>query len=237
MTHRPSHPSWTPSATAALSRVVDAHGGWQAWDAAGLFHLEVERLGGLLMFLKGLGRTFRAPQSIIVQPKLRRVVLVYDDHEDTYEDGAVSCPRSSLRVADGRTLFSGGTFERWDAARAAYFFGYAFSCYLSYPFSLVHCRLVSHAERNGELTLEVDFPANAHVHSTRQRFLFGKDGLLVRHDYRARLAGPLVWGVHYTSDYVPVQGIQVARCRMARAGLGRIDTRIPGLRGFLTPIS
>lgn len=220
----------------SVSRVIDAHGGWRAWEDVESFHLKVEKLGGLLMFLKGLNRTFVAPESIIVFPKVRRVVFCYEDHEDTYEDGAVSCPSVEMQVANGRNLFSGGTFERWDAARCAYFFGYAFTCYLSYPFSLVQSELVDLRQDDGELTLEVDFPPNAHVHCTRQRFFFGKDGLLMRHDYRARLGGPLVWGVHYTSDYVPFHGIQVARSRIARAGLGRFDTRIPGLTGTLAPV-
>lgn len=231
------HPSWTAPARAALSCIVEAHGGWPAWEAARFFHLKVEKLGGLLLFLKGLDRTFQAPDSIIVHPKSRKVAFRYDGHEDTYDDGSVSCPRTNLFVKDGRTLFSGRTFERWDAARCAYFFGYAFTCYLGYPFTLAQCKLVSFRQRDGELILEVDFPTNAHVHCTRQRFLFGSDGLLARHDYRARLGGPLVWGVHYTSNYVPVGGIQVARSRMARAGLGRLDTRIPGLHGTLTPLA
>lgn len=232
-----AHSSWTTSALAALSDAVNAHGGWQAWEAVNYFHLKVEELGGLLMVLKGLGRTFQAPKSIIVYPKLHKVIFRYDEHEDTYHDGSVSCPRDNFFVEDGRTLFSGGVFERWDAARCAYFFGYAFSCYLSYPFSLTQCELVSYRQHNGAFTLEVDFPANAHVHCTRQRFFFGRDGLLARHDYRARLGGPLVWGVHYTSSYVSVGGIQVARSRMARAGLGRLDTRIPGLYGSLAPLA
>jgi hypothetical protein len=51
------------------------------------------------------------------------------------------------------------------------------------------------------------FPDAIHSHSREQRFYFGDDGLLRRHDYDVEVSGG-TRGAHYVSDYVEVDGFR-----------------------------
>jgi hypothetical protein len=55
--------------------------------------------------------------------------------------------------------------------------------------------------------LTVRFPEDIHSHTREQRFYFGSDGLLRRHDYEVD-----VWAdtpaAHFLSDYVDVSGLK-----------------------------
>jgi hypothetical protein len=68
--------------------------------------------------------------------------------------------------------------------------------------------------------LTVRFPEGIHSHTREQRFYFGSDGLLRRHDYEVD-----VWAdtpaAHLLSDYVDVNGLKFPRHR--RAFLRRAD--------------
>jgi hypothetical protein len=184
--------------------------------------------------LKGLGRTFFPPLRIVACIKERRVEFDYGSHSDIYANGAVASPLRDVSVTDGRVLFSGATFEPWYPEHFAYFFGYAWTNYLSLPFLLPGLELVATQVQHARHSYSVRFPEQAHTHSPVQRFIFGSDGLLLRHDYRARLAGPLVFGAHYTGDYASYRGIQLAGRRSARPRLGRFVLPLNAIGARLT---
>lgn len=225
------HHSWSSDSRVAFESIVAVHGGWDAWAALEIVELELTAFDGALLRVKGYQRSFQRPSRVVVHVKSRRVEFRYDAHSNWFEDGAVWLPAKDLRVADGRTLFRGTTFETWRAEHFAYFFGYSFANYCSYPFILPAFELTGSEPAAG--VFSIAFPTGFHTHSPRQTFLFDARGLLRRHDYRARLAGPLVYGAHLTRDYTLYRGIQVPRTRDVRARIGSWATPIPGIRATL----
>jgi hypothetical protein len=234
MTANRYHPSWSDEAQATFERHIAAHGGFEAWEALRVIEFEPQEVGGFLLALKGLGRTCFSPRRIVAHVKERRVEFVYGSHTDTYANGAVTSQPRDVTVTDGRVLFRGTTFEPWYPEHAAYFFGYAWTNYLSLPFLLPELELVAAQVRGARHSYCVRFPERAHTHSPLQRFIFGSDGLLLRHDYRARLAGPLVFGAHYSWDYTNYRGIRLARRRSARPRIGPFALPLNGIGARLT---
>jgi hypothetical protein len=234
MTSNRYHSTWSDEAQRTFEQHIKAHGGFEAWDSLEAIDFESKDFGGFLLALKGLGRTFVAPHRIVAHVKERRVEFFYADRSDTYVDGAVLCQARNVSVPDGRVLFRGGTFEPWYPEHFAYFFGYAWTNYLSLPFLLPGLQRISARTQGARHAYSVRFPDGAHTHSPVQRFVFGADGLLLRHDYRARLAGPLVFGAHYTWDYTSYRGIQLAQQRSARPRIGPLAFPMSAIGARLT---
>jgi hypothetical protein len=215
------------SARRLFEAVINAHGGWNAWLAWRGLEFALQDFGGALMLLKGYRRTFTCPQRIVVDVKQRRVEFRYPGHSDRFDDGGVTFSAAQTSIQDGRELFRGTTFEQWRPEHAAYFFGYSWANYLSYPFSLASFEYVAHTQTSAGTSFWIRFPEGFHTHCRLQRFDFGRDGLLYRHDYRASLAGPLVYGAHYCGGYTDVAGVKVATWRNVR----------PRFRAWVLPIS
>ncbi|MCZ4092422.1 hypothetical protein [Sinorhizobium psoraleae] len=128
--------------------------------------------------------------------------------EITAGDGSVIAERNNGREAFDRS-FNG----QWDPLNLAYFNGYAMWTYHATPFVFgepgYEARDIAPIENEGETLrgVAVQFPEGVHSHTREQRFYFGSDGLLRRHDYTVD-----VWAdtpaAHFISDYVDVDGLK-----------------------------
>lgn len=128
--------------------------------------------------------------------------------EITAGDGSVIAERDNGREAFDRS-FNG----QWDPLNLAYFNGYAMWTYHAVPFVFgepgYEARDIAPVTHEGATLrgVEVRFPEVVHSHSREQRFYFGADGLLYRHDYTVD-----VWAetpaAHFLADYVDVEGLK-----------------------------
>jgi len=67
---------------------IDAHGGWNSWSQFDSVTLQVGELRGLLPLIKGLGKTFFAPQRMKNQiPSRGTAEFDYGTHQDFFNDG------------------------------------------------------------------------------------------------------------------------------------------------------
>jgi hypothetical protein len=205
------------------------------WRSTTSIRLPFRSGSGPLLAIKGYPRTFRAPREFEVFPH-ERVTLFHGYPDDglrgCFVDGDVR-----LESADGRHVhvesrnhretFRGfAKLRRWSPLDALYFFGYALWHYHVVPFTLGEARL----RRVLPAGVEVDFPEDVHTHCRRQRFLFGSDGRIVRHDYVAEVIGPMARGSHFWEDYDASSGLAIARRRRVVARLGSYATPLEVLR-------
>ena len=212
----PRYAEWPPDAVAAVERAIAVHGGRARWQSIRAIHLDLAALGGLLPVAKGYRRTFGAPRSIETQPH-RRTTIFHgypdQDHRGRFVDGDVAIER----IGDGsvveasarhRETFNGAAKNRrWRPLDALYFFGYALWHYHVVPFTLPEARFVRLLRhRRGLPGVEVAFAPDVPTHSARQRFFFGADGRIVRHDYVAEVVGAWARGCHFWLDYETPRG-------------------------------
>lgn len=234
------HPSWPPGERDRLLRAIDRHGGWSLWERLEAVSLSLVRFGGLVPWIKGSGRTFVMPRALTCQPKRGRVEW-YRQAGDSclavFEAGHMrlldpGTGQVTLDSPDHRQTFRGlRKLRRWRLADAGYFFGYAFATYVSLPFVLPALPFVRPATGRwrGEALagVEVEFPADAHVHSRRQRFLFDRTGLLRRNDYVADVVGPWARGAHGLDEYATVEGLPIPTRRTVLPRLGTTPLPFP----------
>jgi hypothetical protein len=220
-----------------LEAAINRFGGDALWRKLDYVLLDIESIGGPLPTIKGIGRTFPHFGRIQVFPKLFRSVF-YDRNGSLlgeFDSGSVHQP-GLPPVKNHRPSFDGAKKHRpWNTQDAIYFFGYAFTVYLSIPFLLAGLPIKARRLRNGGLRVDADFPNQIHSHCRKQSFYFDKSGLLVRHDYTAVIVGRTAWGAHFTSDYKEMDGLPVARQRHVYARLGSIATFIPVLSAKIEP--
>lgn len=229
-----------------LDRAADRHGGWARWKNLGPITLHVRALGGLVPWVKGLGRTHPMMGRCTVDPHRRRLV-VHDfpsPGQDTIFDGGrvarvTSGAEPSFDHDDYRQRFAGfAKLRRWTPRDATYFFGYALTHYLGLPFTLADAEVLEHRHRPGHALpdrLTVHYPPGSHTHSRIERFHFDPAGLLRRHDYHAEIIGPGAHGAHFSEDYAEVDGLQIARTRRVVVRLGDWPVAIPVLLAALDP--
>lgn len=227
------HSSWTDEAKNNFENIILTHGGWNAWSKLDNFKFGLRKFKGALVYAKGLNRSFFTPKEIIVSPKDRKTEFIYESHKDIYENGSVFLSLGNHKsIENGRDLFKKSTFEQWHPEHAAYFFGYAWVNYLSYPFILPEFELLSYKVKSGIASrFEISFPPDFHTHCQIQVFYFNQENFLQRHDYHAECAGPLVFGAHTTEAYTTYKGIQVAQVRKVRPRVGSISLPIYGIYG------
>jgi hypothetical protein len=214
-----SYRGWPAAAREAVEQAIGAHGGWARWRATESIKLDVQSARGRLLTLKGYPRTFPAPRQIEIHPH-RRTTIFHDypdsQHQGRYVDGAVTIHR----VADGTVVESSpahratlrglARYRRWRPMDALYFFGYALWHYHVVPFTLGQARFVRMGQGAADTNVTVDFPADVHTHSRRQRFFFGQDGRIFRHDYVADVIGWWARGSHFWRAYQDQDHLPVA---------------------------
>jgi len=212
--------------TDLLNKVLDAHGGLDAWRR--FERVEATIISGGLMFeLKG------QPQD--PTPRRMAVALQHewasvqpfgaDDQKTDFTPDRVAIEKLDGTVVaelmDPEASFEGDDLHTpWNPLQRAYFNGYALWTYLTSPFLMVlpgfSARELDPIEDDGRtLTgLQLTFPDGFVSHSTLQEFYFGPDLLLARHDYRVDIAGSFS-AIQYISDFVDVDGIIMPTKRRA----------------------
>ncbi|MDQ3936469.1 MAG: hypothetical protein M3340_17755 [Actinomycetota bacterium] len=189
-----------------VERVLDAHGGLDAWRA----HDELElryRAGGLAFASRMRGLRMKPwharvrldrPHTILEDyPERGRRGVLDGEHVSIEGDGARDNPRELFRSARRRV--------RWDDLDLLYFSGYAIWGYATFPFHLTLPGV--EATETGDRTLHVRYPAGWPVHSREQTFHFDDQHLLVRNDYTAEVIGSWAHAVHLTLEHRTFDGL------------------------------
>lgn len=221
--------TWNLNAKAHLEKCVVAHGGWTAWEKLTEVSIRFTKFYGFLLFIKGLHRRFFTPNQIQIGTKSLEVQFKYDSSIDCYKNGQLKSGLSKQVYDDGKELFSAGFFEQWSPLHAAYFFGYSLINYISYPFILPKFDLMEFKQSEKGSVFKIQFPKNERTHSEVQTFYFNSQNLLYRHDYSARLAGPLVKGAHFTEGYERYKGVMIAKTRKVFPRIGPFFLKIPAI--------
>lgn len=209
----------TKTSVALLDEALDAHGGVERWrQHRGIASTIVT--GGKLWGLKGIDmdRTPRRATTEFHRQWTQVAPFGDPDWAMTWTPEHVQIADRAGNViaerADGREAFGDRGFETpWDPLNLAYFNGYAMWTYHAVPFILAEpgyeVREIEAITQDNETLRGVAarFPAEVHTHTREQRFYFGSDGLLRRHDYEVN-----VWAdspaAHFVSDYVDVNGLK-----------------------------
>ena len=206
-----------------LERVIQAHGGRDAWHGRSAFEVDL-RVGGAAWpmrmrrapgLLRARVRTAEPWTEVLDFPRAgTRGVFEPDRVRIERADGSVICER-----AHPRTAFPGVRRRlRWDDLDLLYFVGYAVWNYLAFPFMLEE-RGVRVEERPGRV-LAVCFPDGFPTHSSMQRFHFDERHRLVRHDYTALVFGTWARGAHLSGGHREFDGLLVPTHR-------RVHPRLP----------
>lgn len=221
-------------ACASVENAIKRHGGGHAFKEIDSIAIRMNRLTGIIPVSKGLGRTFTMPDEITVYPNSHKTVFHYRDEPVVFDNRAIEASgKQTLRY---RNTFAGFRKLRfWSNRDASYFFGYALTNYFSLPFSLAALDVPrTKTHRHGATSVDVIFPKDADTHSRLQRFWFDESGLLVRHDYRADILGPIFFGAHFSYDYRFDLPIPIAQHRVVKMRLGRFSTPIAVLNAQFT---
>jgi hypothetical protein len=222
-----------------LKDAIDAHGGLDRW----------RRFEGVASTIVSGGRLWDIKRAKIIRTPRRATsefrrqwtqVTPFGDPDwtMTWTPELVEITDSkSVIIAqryNGRHNFDLSYDAPWDPLNLAYFNGYAMWTYHAVPFVFgepgYEAREIEPIEHEGEMLrgLAVRFPESVHSHTRQQRFYFGSDGLLRRHDYEVE-----VWAntpaAQFLSDYVDVNGLKFPCCRraFARRPDGRPDLDFP----------
>jgi len=218
-----------------VEHAIAAHGGRSLWQSIESIRLPVLRGSGILLTFKGYPHTFPLPREYEAFP--HQYTTVFHGYPDERHRGRYSNGNVSIETTDGgriiqqsqdhRRTFAGfAKLRRWSPLDALYFFGYALAHYHALPFTLDKACL----HRVLENGVEVVFPPGVVTHSRRQRFYFGPDGRIVRHDYVADVIGPMARGAHFWEDYDCCGGLLIARRRRVVARLGPYPLPLEVLR-------
>ena len=206
---------------ALLAEALEAHGGrkrWLRFKGASATLLD----GGKLLGLKGLEIDSAQRRRVVSTDFHRQWTQVAPfgdpDYTMTWVPEHVEIRASAGKVVaerdNPRGSFAGHAFDTpWDMAHFAYFHGYAMWTYFAAPFVFAEPGYqvtdIAPIAQNGTTLrgISVRFPDSVHTHTREQRFYFGPDGLLARHDYEVD-----VWArfpaAHFLSDYVDVDGLK-----------------------------
>jgi hypothetical protein len=194
--------------------------------------------------LKGYPYSFHLPDSFEVFPHERRTVFdgfPSAGRQAIFNHGNLEIPLGNGQnfvLENARKAYHGfHRLARWQDRDALYFFGYALSGYLSFPFVFPVFELVSvstYKTRNETWdVLTVDFPEDFDSHCRRQSFYFDASGLLRRNDYHAQIISRIAMGAHYSFEYNLVNGIEVALQRRVFVRFGRSATPVNALSADL----
>ncbi|HEX6943557.1 MAG TPA: hypothetical protein VF128_11560 [Gemmatimonadaceae bacterium] len=204
--------------TTLLQDATDAHGGLERWRRLRGAASTIITGGGLWDIKRvELLRTPRRATSEFHRQWMRETPFGEPGSTMTWTPQHVEIADSAGMVLEqrdnGRDAFDRSFAGRWDRLNLAYFNGYAMWTYHAVPWVLAEpgyeAREIAPIARGGETLrgLAVRFPEGVHSHTREQRFYFGTDGLLRRHDYEVD-----VWAdtpaTHFVSDYVDVDGLK-----------------------------
>ena len=194
--------------------VIEAHGGLERWRSVRAIRGRV-RTGGLLPRTRFPGTRLRDARLEVEPGAIRAVGGSFPEpgRRGVFERGTVWIETEGGEVLASRerpreAFFGASGLRRnlrWDELDTAYFAGYAWWNYLSFPLLLLHDGVeVSLA---GPRRLDVSFPPGLDTHSPRQSFHLDEGLRLRRHDYTAEVVGSWARAVHLCEDHVEVDGL------------------------------
>lgn len=201
-----------------LQDAIDAHGGLEHWRQFNGVASTIVTGGGLWDIKRvKLVRTPRRVTSEFHRQWVRETPFGEPGRTMTWTPQRVEIVDSTGRLLEqrdnGRDVFDRSFEGRWDQLNLAYFNGYAMWTYHAAPWVLAEpgyeAREISPISHEGQSLrgLAVRFPEGVHSHTREQRFYFGDDRLLRRHDYEVD-----VWAdtpaAHFVSDYMDVNGLK-----------------------------
>jgi hypothetical protein len=218
-----------------LNEAIDAHGGLDRWRRFEGVASTIVTGGGLWDIKRvKLLRTPRRVTSEFCRQWTRESPFGESGLTMTWTPQHVEIADSQGVILEqrdnGRDAFDRSFNGRWDQLNLAYFNGYAMWTYHALPWVLAgpgyEAREIAPIMHEDETLrgLAVCFPEGVHSHTREQRFYFGEDGLLRRHDYEVD-----VWAdtpaAHFMSDYVDVDGLKypTRRSVFARRSNGTPD--------------
>ena len=211
-----------------LDMVLEAHGGLDRWRRFSKVEVDAVTTGGLFT-LKGLMPDLSA-RRMTVWPKEDRAAVAPSGTPD--QRTSFTPERLAIEKLSGTVVaewsFPRNTFIGHSLSTArrpenrAYFNGYAIWTYLNTPF-LFGWDGVDIEEEEPWLegdeawrVLRAYLPGRLASHGPLQRFYFGPDGLLRRHDYNVEVAGNIA-AAQLTTDYIEANGIKLPWRRRAFA--------------------
>lgn len=196
---------------ALLERVLDAHGGLDAWSSKVSLELRY-RAGGLAFASKLRGLRLRDWHARVA---LARPHTVLEDYprpgmRGVLEDGRVRIETGPDEIVGARDdprrmIRTLGHRLRWDDLDLLYFSGYAIWGYATFPFHLTLPGV--EVEDADERTLRVRYPDDWPVHSREQTFGFDETGLLIRNEYTAEPIGDFAKAVHLVEEHRSFDGL------------------------------
>jgi hypothetical protein len=214
--------------TSFLEKIFEAHGGLDGWLSFSKMEADVVTGGGLFP-LKGLMPDLSTRRMSVWLKEERASVLPFGAPD---QRTAFTPERLAIEKVDGTVVaewpypknsFIGhGLSTAWGLVHRAYFNGYAMWTYLNTPFLLQWEGVQIEEEEpwieNGETwrVLRAYLPGYIISHCALQRFYFGPDGLLRRHDYHVDIAGSFA-AAQLTTDYIEADGIRLPSRRRAFA--------------------
>ncbi len=211
-----------------LEEVLEAHGGFDKWQRFSRVEADAVTGGGLFP-LKGLMPDLSTRRMTVWLKEERASVAPFGaaDQRTSFTPERLSIERLDGAVvaewAFPRNAFIGhGLSTAWRAEHRAYFNGYAMWTYLNTPFLLKWDGVVVEEEEpwheGNEVwrVLRAYLPGRLASHGPLQRFYFGPDRLLRRHDYNVEVAGNFA-AAQLTTNYIEASGIKLPSRRRAFA--------------------
>jgi len=214
--------------TSLFDEVLEAHGGLGRWRQFSKVEADAVTGGGMFP-LKGLMPDLGTRRMTAWLKEERASVFPFGAPD---QRTAFTPERLAIEKLDGtvvaewpypRSSFIGhGLSTAWAPVHRAYFNGYAMWTYLNTPFVLQWPGVEVAEEKpwiEGDETwrvLRVYFPGHIASHCALQRFYFGPDRLLRRHDYNVDVAGGFA-AAQLTTDYIESCGIKLPSRRRAFA--------------------
>jgi hypothetical protein len=212
--------SWMPEADylepagGLLREVMDAHGGFAAWNGAKAVRT-VMSTGGALFLMRTTRDAFHQTEVIVDLHSPRTEIRDFPRGGQT---GFFTPSRVWIEDRDGRVLAERdeprASFSKmrkqlhWDHLDSVYFSGYAVWNYISAPYLL--CRGDVIIEEGASCVdkgrtwrgLTATFPEYLPTHNAKQVLYFDERARLRRHDYHAEVIGPYAVASHYCEDHL-----------------------------------
>ena len=197
-----------------LREVMDAHGGFAAWDGARAVRA-VMSTGGVLFMMRTTRDAFHQTEVVVDLHSPRTEIRDFPRGGQT---GFFTPTRVWIGDRDGQVIAERrnprASFHRirkqlhWDHLDSVYFAGYAVWNYLTAPYLLCRTDVAIEEEascvdkgrtwRGLTATLSEDVP----THNAKQVFYFDQRARLRRHDYHAEVIGPYAVASHYCDDHL-----------------------------------
>jgi hypothetical protein len=201
-----------------LKKTIDAYGGKETWTKAKSLKAEFSARG-LAFILKQRPQFRRARVTMDIARPFSRITPIGKNWDIS---GVLDGQDVHLESANGevirerknaRQYFPGGRrFLYWDDLDMAYFANYAMWNYLALPALLMREDITWNEIQVG--LLEAIFPKGIPTHNQKQRFRFDQEtGLLLQHDYTARVISRLAKAAHVVLDHSESLGLRFASHR------------------------